>query len=83
MIFRPLIERWGIAELATALALPTKNVRRWWDSDSIPAEWFSAIGRAAEARDFEDITVEHLAELAERRRLERETASESQLGAAA
>lgn len=75
MIFRELIERWGIVELATDLDLPAKNIRRWVDSDSIPAEWFAAVARAAERRGFAEITAETLVDMAERRRLERAEAS--------
>lgn len=82
MIFVSLIERWGVAELAADLELPTKNVRRWVDSDSIPAEWFAAIGRAAEKRGFSDVTVTTLADLAERRRIQR-VADSASPGAAA
>lgn len=80
MFFKPLIERWGVAALATDLGLPAKNIRRWIDSDSIPAEWFAAIGRRASERGLSDITVEKLADLAERRRVERAATGE---GAAA
>jgi hypothetical protein len=66
-----IIERWTVAGLAKDLGIPPKNVRRWLDFDSIPAEWFSAIARAAESRGYHDITVEMLAGVAEARRLER------------
>jgi hypothetical protein len=71
MIFASVISRWGVAELAADLGLPTKNVRRWVDNDSIPAEWFAAVARAADVRGHADITVEKLAMLAEERRLRR------------
>lgn len=74
MFFAPIIERWGIAEMATALGLPTKNVRRWVDLDSIPADWFAAIERAAIKADKPEVTVSHLAEVAEQRRLARSAA---------
>lgn len=64
-----VIERWGVAELARDLGLPTKNVRRWLDFDSIPAEWFAAVARAAVRRGYHDITVDALARGAEARRL--------------
>lgn len=64
-----IISRWTISELAKDLGIPAKNVRRWVDFDSIPAEWFAAIARAAEKRGFHEITLEALAEIAERRRL--------------
>ena len=79
MFFTPIIDRFdGPAALAALLELPTKNVRRWVDFDSIPAEWFAAVERAAKARGFKEITVRHLAALAEERRLARaEPASEA------
>ena len=67
MWFRPLIAKWGAAELAADLGLPTKNVRRWVDLDSIPAEWFAPIARAAVGRSFREVTVEMLAARAEGR----------------
>lgn len=74
MHFEPIIARWGISELASDLSLPAKNVRRWVDQDSIPAEWFVAVARAAETRGFKDISVERLARVAEERRLHRRRA---------
>lgn len=71
MFFKPLIERWKVADMATDLGIPQKNVRRWVDGDSIPADWFSAVVRAAQERGFQDITAEKLAELAEARRIAR------------
>jgi len=67
MWFVPLIKRFGLSELARALGLPTKNVSRWVDLDSIPAEWFAPVARAAAARGFHDISVELLAARAEAR----------------
>lgn len=66
-----VIERWGVAELARDLSLPTKNVRRWLDFGSIPAEWFSAVARAAAGRGYHEVTLDALASGAEARRLER------------
>jgi hypothetical protein len=71
MWFIPLIERFGVAELAAQLALPPKNIRRWVDLDSIPAEWFAPISRAAKARGLIEIDLEYLADRAEARRLHR------------
>lgn len=81
MFFVPIIERFGIADLAAAVGLPTKNVRRWHDHDSIPAEWFTAVERAAAARGFADLTVSHLARVAEQRRLTRAEGSAAGLAA--
>lgn len=71
MWFIPTIERLGEAKLACALGIPLKNVRRWIDLDSIPAEWFAPIARAALALGQPDISVEFLADQAEARRLHR------------
>ncbi len=75
MFFKPLIEDWGVAALATDLELPVKNVRRWCDLDSIPADWFAAVARVAPRRGRRHITVKHLADLAERRRLAKRDAA--------
>jgi hypothetical protein len=89
MWFTPIIQRWrseqdkyGIFGLAADLGLPTKNVREWKNRDSIPADWYAAVARAAVARGFSEITVEHLAGIAEARRLAREQTALS-TGAAA
>lgn len=63
MFFTPIIDRKGLAGTAEALGLPTKNVRRWVDSDSIPADWWKPISEA------EIATLEELAAAAEARRL--------------
>lgn len=81
MIFAPLIDRWApkgampeeahiaaIRELATDLGLQPKNVRSWRSQDSIPAGWFIDVVKAAQARGFDDVTVEALAEMAALRR---------------
>lgn len=75
MFFKPLIEDWGVAKLAEDLGLPTKNVRRWVDLDSIPADWFAAIARAALKRGRPEITEIYLSALAERRRLTKAAAA--------
>ncbi|WP_167765263.1 MULTISPECIES: carph-isopro domain-containing protein [unclassified Brevundimonas] len=75
MFFIPIIERFGVTDLAEAIGLPSKNVRRWVDLDSIPAEWFAAVARAARRRGVDGVTVAHLADVAERRRLSRAEAA--------
>jgi len=77
MYFKPLIESWGIGDIAKALELPAKNVRRWVDSDSIPAEWFAPLARAAERHGKPGFSVHDLALLAERRRVERSGSPEA------
>ncbi len=71
MTFTAIIEAWGIGTLAADLMLPSKNVRRWVDMNSIPADWFAAVARAAKRRGYHGITVRALAEIAEARRLNR------------
>lgn len=66
----------GATVLARALGLPdqevgAKLVRAWGLRDSVPAEWFAAVARVALLRGHPEITVEALAQLAERRRLSR------------
>ena len=67
MWFKPIISRWGTSALASDLGLPKNNVGRWVTFDSIPAEWFAPVARAAAVRGFKDITVELLAARAEAR----------------
>ena len=69
MHFTPLIHRWGVTELASDLGLPTKNVRRWVDLDTIPSEWFAAVARASRRRGRPSITLTELAAMAEGKRL--------------
>ena len=74
MHFVPIINRIGIPTLALALELPTKNIRRWIDNDSIPADWFSSVARTARRLGHREITPSYLADIAERRRLSKEAA---------
>lgn len=69
MFFKPIIARLGINELAKVLGIPAKNVRRWDDMDSIPADWWKPIAEAGVA------TLEELAQLAEARRVARSEAA--------
>jgi hypothetical protein len=71
MSFANFIDTWGLAQLAADLGLPTKNVRRWVDNDSIPAEWFAAVARASRRAGRPRTTEQQLAAIAERRRLAR------------
>lgn len=78
--FRPVIKRWPTAvELAADIGTTEFSVRQWLRSDSIPAAWFAPVARAAARRDFEDITVESLAALAERRRKAKEALNRSRV----
>ena len=75
MTFTDIIARWPtLQQMAGDLGLPVKNVRRWQDIGSIPAEWFVAVQTAAKARGFGDITVRSLSEAAHARRLSRASA---------
>jgi len=82
MTFTDIIDLWpSVHELAADLGLPAKNVRRWIDTSSIPAEWFLAVQQAAAARGFKQVTVESLSEAAHCRRLARianDTAQQSE-----
>jgi hypothetical protein len=71
MSFCRVIQDVGVARLATGLGLPPKNVRRWVDNDSIPAEWFAPISRLGLMVNGEELSVEYLAGVAEQRRLAR------------
>lgn len=72
MHFKPIIDEWGAQDLAADLGLPMKNIRSWLASDSIPADWFLAIERAARRKGKPNVTAKRLAEIAEQRRLARE-----------
>lgn len=82
MWFIPIIELWN-GNLAGDLGLPGKNVKRWVDFDSIPAEWFAPVARAAAARGFTQVTVELLAARAEARAVERRHKTQHQTQPAA
>lgn len=69
MFFKPIIARLGINELAKVLGIPAKNVRRWDDMDSIPADWWKPVAEAGVA------SLEELAEVAEARRVARSEAA--------
>ena len=51
-----------------------KLVQAWKMRDSIPAEWFAAIERAAKDRGLPGVSVDLMARLAEENRLGKETA---------
>jgi len=69
MFFTPIIRRFDIATLSQGLGIPVKNIRRWIDLDSIPAEWFSPVVRHAQQMGHADISHELLSSRAEARRL--------------
>ena len=75
MTFSDIITRWPtLQDLAGDLDLPVKNVRRWQDIGSIPAEWFVSVQSAAKARGFADVTIRTLSEAAHSRRLSKVSA---------
>lgn len=75
MTFSDIITRWDtLQDLAADLCLPVKNVRRWQDIGSIPAEWFVAVEAAAKARGFAAVTTRTLSEAAHDRRLSKVSA---------
>jgi hypothetical protein len=78
MFFQPLIDEWGLAEMAGALCLPVKNIRSWRQMDSIPGDWFVAVAQAARKCGRSHITEKHLAALAAQRRLARNSLKEGQ-----
>lgn len=61
----------GPAEFGRAVGMTPGAAKQAGRRDSLAAEWFSAIARAAQERGHSDITEARLAELAEQRRMER------------
>lgn len=75
MSFRPLIAKWHAkAALAADIGTSQKVVQAWWNRDSIPAQWYPAIARAAERRLIRGVSEKALAAAAARRRPIRERA---------
>lgn len=71
--FKPIIQRWNpVADLARDVGCTDLVVRQWANNDSIPAAWFAPIVRAALKRGYSEITLDLLADRAEKRRLSRE-----------
>lgn len=72
MTFHDIIKSWGsLGSLAADLDLPVKNVRRWEDTGSIPADWYLAVVKAAKRRGFNHVTLPALCAAAQERRLAR------------
>ena len=66
--FRAIIELWGDSREALASELPgatATQVSKWWQRESIPAEWWSAVLSTDRARDA-GVTAELLTALAAR-----------------
>lgn len=72
-LFAPIIRRWPtVPEFARDVGCTVPAAGQWMHNDSIPAAWFAAVVRAAIKRGFNDITLDLLADRAEKRRLRRE-----------
>jgi len=66
--FRTVIELWGADRIALASELPgatPTQVSKWWQRDSIPAEWWAALIETERARSA-GVTAELLTSLAAR-----------------
>jgi len=66
--FRAIIELWGADRIALASELPgatATGVSKWWQRDSIPAEWWSAV-LATERAQSNGVTADLLTALAAR-----------------
>lgn len=71
--FEPIIRRWDtVTAFAADVGCSEPVARQWVRGDSIPAAWFAPVARAALKRGFAEVTLESLADRAERRRLVRE-----------
>lgn len=67
---RNLIGRWDrLGDFARSVGCAPATANHWRRRDSIPAEWFAAVARAAQAKGFQDVTPDALARRAERKRL--------------
>lgn len=76
MTFLDIIAKWpSLADLARDVGLPVKNVRRWHDIGSIPAEWFVTVEAAAARRGIGNVNVESLSKAAHDRRLAKVSAA--------
>lgn len=68
--FRSVIELWSSKEaMAADLGARANNVSKWWQRDSIPAEWWSAI-LATEIARTAGLTADLFTELAKREPVE-------------
>jgi hypothetical protein len=72
-LFEPIIRRWPtVRGFASDVGCSTPSAGQWIHNDSIPAAWFAAVVRASTKRGFNEITLDLLADRAEKRRLRRE-----------
>ena len=68
--FVPIIERFGsVPDFARAIGMTVGAAKQARRRDSIPAEWFSAVSRAAVALGLDGINEAILSEIAEQRRI--------------
>lgn len=71
--FEPIIRRWeSVPAFCADVGCSEPVARQWIRGDSIPAAWFAPVARAGLKRGFAEITLEMLADRAERRRLVRD-----------
>lgn len=76
--FRDVISRWPtVPSMGVDAGVGERTAFSWWQRDSIPADRFAAIIRAARLRGYEGVTAERLAEIAEKRRLRRDAEAEA------
>lgn len=65
--FREVIDLWPTREvLGAEIGLPPNSVSKWWQRDSIPAEWWTALLGLERARNA-CLTADLLADLASKR----------------
>ena len=65
--FRSIIELWPKREqLGAEIGIAATSVSKWWQRDSIPAEWWASLLSLPKAREA-GLTAEFLADLAARR----------------
>jgi hypothetical protein len=75
MSFRPLIAKWpSKAAMAHDVGTTQKVVQAWWNRDSIPAQWYPTIARAADRRLIRGVSEKALVLAAAKRRPVRERA---------
>lgn len=73
---RDILSRWpSLSALSRQLSaqgdeITAMGVVRWAQRDSIPAEWFEAVVKAAGAAGYDEITLELIASTAAKRRTE-------------
>jgi len=75
--FQDIIGLWGtVAAFAADLDVKERTAMSWWQRNSIPADWFAPVVRAAQARSFKGVTADKLSVIAEERRLRKRLQAE-------